>query len=109
MTVDIGTDFDWTDSVYKEERKTRIDGRDWVDKIRSEQEKAISEQASASGKLVIRSKGTEKGMMLIKCQKNNRTLSTLLLTLLSNFSTMTLHTSQWVLQLWAAEVLVNRL
>ena len=53
MTVDIGTDFDWTDSVYKEERKTRIDGRDWVDKIRSEQEKAISEQASASGKLVI--------------------------------------------------------
>ena len=53
MTVDIGTDFDWTDSVYKEERKTQIDGRDWVDKIRSEQEKAISEQASASGKLVI--------------------------------------------------------
>ena len=34
MTVDIDTDFDWTDSVYKEERKIRIDSRDWVDKIR---------------------------------------------------------------------------
>ena len=53
MTVDIGTDFDWTDSVYKEERKTQIEGRDWVEKIWSEQEKAISEQASVSVKLVI--------------------------------------------------------
>ena len=61
MTVDIGTDFDWTDYVYKEERKTRIDGRDWVDKIRLEHDKAISNQALASGKLVISTQRNGEG------------------------------------------------
>ena len=53
MTVDIGTDYDWTDSTYKEPRQTRIDGSDYVDKIRSVHDKAIRDQASATGKLVI--------------------------------------------------------
>ena len=76
MTIDIGTDFDWTDSVYKEERNTRIDGRDWVDKIQSEQEKAISKQASASGKLVIPSQRHGEGYDIEQMSKEKQDIST---------------------------------
>ena len=32
MTVNIGTDHDWSDSGYKERRKTNIEGGAWVEK-----------------------------------------------------------------------------
>ena len=33
MTVDIGTNFDWSESLYKEQRDVTIDGTSWVDAI----------------------------------------------------------------------------
>ena len=53
MTVDIGTNHDWSDSGYRERRETKVKGGDWVDQIRTQQEKAIRDQAMAVDNLVI--------------------------------------------------------
>ena len=41
MTVDIGTNHDWSDSGYRERRETKVEGGDWVDQIRAQQEKPL--------------------------------------------------------------------
>jgi DNA replication protein DnaC len=53
MTVDIGTTFDWSETLYKEKRRVSVDGTLWVDKIRSDHDNAAKEQAEAVDKLVI--------------------------------------------------------
>ena len=53
MTVDIGTKFDWSETLYKEKRQVSVDGTLWVDKIRSEHASAVKEQADAVDNLVI--------------------------------------------------------
>ena len=53
MTVDIGTDHDWSDSGYKERRETKVEGGAWVDQIRAQQEKVVRDQAMAVDDLVI--------------------------------------------------------
>ena len=53
MTVDIGTHFDWSKSLYKETRKVSIDGTLWVDKIRAKHASAVKDQAEAVDKLVL--------------------------------------------------------
>ena len=53
MTVDIGTNFDWSESSYKEKRDVTVDGTLWVDKIRAEHDSAVKDQAEAVDNLVI--------------------------------------------------------
>ena len=53
MTVDVGTQFDWSETLYKEKRLVSMDGTLWVDKIRSEHDSAVKDQAEAVDKLVI--------------------------------------------------------
>ena len=53
MTVDIGTNFDWSESLYKEQRNVTIDGTSWVDTIQQQHNKAIKDQANAVENLVI--------------------------------------------------------
>jgi hypothetical protein len=53
MTVDIGTNFDWSESLYKEKRRVSVDGTLWVDKIRAEHDSAVKDQAEAVDNLVI--------------------------------------------------------
>ena len=45
MTVDVGTQFDWSETLYKEKRLVSMDGTLWVDKIRSEHDSAVKDQA----------------------------------------------------------------
>ena len=53
MTVDIGTNFDWSESLNKEKRQVSVEGTLWIDKIHSEHESAVKEQAEAVDNLVI--------------------------------------------------------
>ena len=53
MTVNIGTNFDWSRSLFKEERDVTIDGTSWVDAIREQHANAIKDQAQAIDNLVI--------------------------------------------------------
>ena len=53
MTVDIGTNFDWSESLYKEQRNVTIDGTSWVDTIQQQHNKAIKDQANAVENLII--------------------------------------------------------
>ena len=53
LTVDIGTDIDWTEKTFKERRRTCINGEDWVDDARSSHDSAIRSIASSSDDLVI--------------------------------------------------------
>ena len=53
MTVDIGTNFDWSESLYKEQRDITIDGTSWVNEIQQQHAKAIKDQASAVDNLII--------------------------------------------------------
>ena len=53
MTVDVGAQFDWSETLYKEKRLVSMDGTLWVDKIRSEHDSAVKDQAEAVDKLVI--------------------------------------------------------
>jgi predicted nucleic-acid-binding protein/DNA replication protein DnaC len=53
MTVDIGTNFDWSESLYKEDRDVSIDGTSWVDSIREQHVNAVKDQAQAVDNLVI--------------------------------------------------------
>ena len=53
MTVDIGTHFDWSQTLYKEKRQVTVDGTLWVDKIRAEHDSALKEQADSVDNLVI--------------------------------------------------------
>ena len=53
MTVNIGTNFDWSESLFKEERDVTIDGTSWVDTIREQHANAIKDQAQAIDNLVI--------------------------------------------------------
>ena len=53
MTVNIGTNFDWTESLFREERDVTIDGTAWVDAIREQHANAIKDQAQAIDNLVI--------------------------------------------------------
>ncbi len=53
MTVDIGTDYDWSESSFGEKRDLSCDGTRWVDKIREENDKAVKDQATAVDNLVI--------------------------------------------------------
>ena len=53
MTVDIGTNFDWSESTFSERRDVRIDGTLWVDSIRAEHDSAVRDQAHAVDNIVI--------------------------------------------------------
>lgn len=53
MTVDIGTQFDWSETLYKERRQVSVDGTLWVNEIRSEHDSAVKDQAGAVDKLVL--------------------------------------------------------
>ena len=53
MTVNIGTNFDWSQSLFREERDVTIDGTSWVDAIREQHANAIKDQAQAIDNLVI--------------------------------------------------------
>ena len=53
MSVDIGTDFDWSESGYEEKRDLSCDGTRWVGKICEENNRAVKDQASAMDNLVI--------------------------------------------------------
>lgn len=53
MTVDIGTNFDWSELLYKEDRDVTIDGTLWVNEIQQQYGKAIKDQASAVNNLII--------------------------------------------------------
>ena len=52
-TVDIGTHFDWSQTLYKEKRQVMVDGTLWVDKIRAEHDSSLKEQADSVDNLVI--------------------------------------------------------
>ena len=45
MTVDIGTQFDWSETLYKEKCRVSMDGTLWIDNIRSEHDSAAKDQA----------------------------------------------------------------
>ena len=53
MTVDIGTNFDWSEMLHKEERDAPIDGTSWVDTIRTQHDSGTKDQAQAVDNLVI--------------------------------------------------------
>ena len=53
MTVNIGTNFDWTESLFREERDVTIDGTSWVDEIREQNANAVKDQAQAIDNLFI--------------------------------------------------------
>ena len=53
MTVDIGTNFDWSDSLFKEKWDVAIDGTSWVDSICEQHDNAIKDQAQAVNNLII--------------------------------------------------------
>ena len=53
MTVNIGTNFDWSESLFGEGRDVTIDGNSWVDTIRERHANAIKDQAQAIDNLVI--------------------------------------------------------
>ena len=53
MTVDIRTHFDWSESLYKEQRRISVDSTLWVDKIRAEHDSAVKYQAQAVDNLII--------------------------------------------------------
>ena len=53
MTVDIGTNFDWSDSLYKENWDIAIDGTKGVDIIREQHDNAIKDQAQAVDNLIM--------------------------------------------------------
>jgi len=53
MTVDIGTNFDWSESLFREGRDVSIDGTSWVDAIREQHANAVKDQAQAIDNLVI--------------------------------------------------------
>ena len=44
---------DWSQTLYKEKRQVTVDGTLWVDKIRSEHDSALKEQADSVDNLVI--------------------------------------------------------
>ena len=58
MTVDIGTDIDWTERTFSEDRDILEEGEEWVTTIRECQEEAMQKQASSVNNLVI---PTQKG------------------------------------------------
>ena len=53
MTVDIGTKFDWSKTLYKDKHLVSVDGTLWVKKIRSVHDSTVKEQADAVDNLVI--------------------------------------------------------
>ncbi len=53
MTIDIGTNFDWSESLYKKKWDVTIDVTFWVDKIHAEHDSAVKDQAQAVDNLVI--------------------------------------------------------
>lgn len=53
MTVDIGTNIDWSISKFTEPRKKVEEGMDWAHTVRDLQEEAMQKQASSKGNLVI--------------------------------------------------------
>ena len=53
MTVDIGTDIDWTERTFSEDRDILEEGEEWVTTVRECQEEAMQKQASSVNNLVI--------------------------------------------------------
>ena len=53
MTVDIGTNIDWSISKFTEPRKKVEEGMDWAHTVKDLQEEAMQKQASSKGNLVI--------------------------------------------------------
>ena len=53
MTVDIGTDLDWSGSGYRKRRNTKVEGTAWVEKFWAQHNKAVGDQAMAVDDLVI--------------------------------------------------------
>ena len=53
MTVDIGTNFDWSDSFYEENRDVAIDDTSWVDSIHEQHDNSIKDQAPDVDNIVI--------------------------------------------------------
>ena len=53
MTVDIGTNVDWSESLFREGRDVSIHGTSWVDAIREQHANAVKDQARAIDNLVI--------------------------------------------------------
>ena len=58
MTVNIGTKFDWSNSLYKEDQDIAIDGTICVDKICAEHDSAARNQVQAVNNLVISTQRT---------------------------------------------------
>lgn len=53
LTVDIGTDVDWTERTFKAPRRTCMHGEDWVDYARTSHDTAARDMASSSENLII--------------------------------------------------------
>ena len=53
MTVDIGTNFDCSESLFKEGRDVSIDGASWVDAISEQHANAVKDQAQVIDNLLI--------------------------------------------------------
>ena len=74
MTVNIGTNFDWSQSFFSEERHVTIDGTSWVDAIREQHANAIKDQAQAIDNLVIPTQKMALPTALRCCRMNRKVL-----------------------------------
>ena len=53
MTVDIGTDIDWTVRTFNKMRNIITEGEDWVNEARESHDKAVRNEASSDSNLII--------------------------------------------------------
>ena len=53
VAVDIGTDFDQSNSIFLIQRGTRIDGSKWMEHIQAEHDRAVKDQATSVNDIVI--------------------------------------------------------
>ena len=78
MTVDIGTNFDWSESLYKEQRNVTIDGTSWVNTIQQQHNKAIKDQANAVENLIIPTQSNGNAYDIEILSDEQKILSTML-------------------------------
>ena len=78
MTVNIRTNFDWSQSLFREYRDVTIDRTSWVDAIREQHANAIKDQAQAIDNLVIPTQKIAMPTTLRCCRMNRKVLSMML-------------------------------
>ena len=94
MTVDIGTNFDLSESLYKEKQEVTVEGTLWVEKIRAEHDNAVKDQAQAVDNLVIPTQRNGDEYDVEKCLTRKNLLYTMPSTPSSSSLIMILLTNQ---------------